>query len=339
MLKNFRFEDPWFLIILVFLIPVLWHLWRCYWGKSSSTARIRFSSLSSMKSLSFQKGLWFRRMIFLLRTAVFVLFLLAIMRPQTGSELTETKSEVVDTLLVLDTSGSMRALDFFIDKKRVTRLDAVKNVVAEFIQARPTDRMGMVVFGDEAYTQCPQTLDHGVLLSLLEDVEIGMAGDGTAIGKAIAVSAKRLKDLPAKSKVMILLTDGRNNSPLISPEQASEAARAFQIKIYTIGVGGKGKAPFLVDGFFGKQMVYQNVDLDEETLKKIANITGGKYFRATNTKALEEIYKEIDKLEKTEVDLKRFMEYEERFAGFVNLALILILLEIFLLNTRFQKIP
>jgi len=342
-MQHFRFEDPWLLILLIAIVPVLWHLWRVYSGKSKMLSRIRFPTLVDLKQASTrranQKSVFVRSLIVVLRAGVVILFLIALMRPQTGSELTEVNTEVVDTILVLDTSGSMQALDFFIDKKRVTRLDAVKEVVKQFIKDRPADRIGMVVFGEDAFTQCPQTLDHGILIDLLSDVEIGMAGDGTAIGSAIAVASKRVQGLPGKNKVMILLTDGRSNAGVISPDQASAAASAFGIKIYTIGVGSQGKAPFLVDGFFGKQMVYQEVDLDEGTLQKIAFNTGGKYFRATNTESLQEIYSEIDKLEKTEIKTKQMVEYEEEYPPLVNLGILLLLGEIVLVNTRFQKIP
>ncbi|MEI6127410.1 MAG: VWA domain-containing protein, partial [Pseudomonadota bacterium] len=186
---------------------------------------------------------------------------------------------------------------------------------------------------------CPQTLDYGVLLSLLDNVDFGMAGDSTAIGSALAVCVKRLKDLQAKSKVIILLTDGRNNTGTVSPATAADIAKSYNIKAYTIGVGTEGEAPFLVDSFFGKQYVYQKVDLDEETLKEIAQKTGGKYFRATNTEALKNIYKQIDQMEKTEVKIKEYMEYDELFYFFLIPGLCLLLLEVVLANTRLRKIP
>jgi len=198
--------------------------------------------------------------------------------------------------------------------------------VEDIIKARKNDRIGMVVFGEQTFTQCPLTLDYGILLSFLKKIEIGMAGDSTALGSALATSVKRLKDLKSKSRVVILLTDGRNNTGRITPETAAEIARTYKVKVYTIGVGTEGKAPFLVESFFGKRFIWQEVDLDN-------------YYRATNTRALEEIYKEIDKLEKTEVKVKEYMEYEELFVWFVFPALAFILLEILLANTRFRKIP
>jgi Ca-activated chloride channel family protein len=233
----------------------------------------------------------------------------------------------------------MEALDFFIDGERVTRLQSVKNVVAEFIKNRPNDRIGMVVFGEDAFTQAPQTLDHGILLSFLEEVKIGMAGDRTAIGLAVGIAVKRIKDLPSKSKVLILLTDGSNNVNTLSPEKASEIAKSFGVKIYTIGVGSKGKAPFLVEGIFGQRLVYQQVDIDEETLKKIADITGGRYYRATDTESLKKIYDEIDQLERTEITRREYVEYEEHYAAFSFFGLGFLLLEILLGHTFFRKLP
>ena len=274
-----------------------------------------------------------------MRCAAMALFILALARPQSGIKSTEISTEGVDIMLCLDTSGSMQALDFKEDGNRVPRLQVVKRVVNDFIKGRKNDRIGMVVFGQEAFTQCPLTLDYGVLLSFLEKVQIGMAGDSTAIGSALAVCVKRLKDLQSKSKVIILLTDGRHNAGSVTPPTAADIAKSFNIKIYTIGVGTEGEAPFLVDSFFGKQYVYQKVDLDEDTLKDVANRTGGKYFRATNTEALENIYKQIDAMEKTEVKLKEYMEYEELFGWFLVPGLVLLLLEILLANTRLRKIP
>ena len=185
------------------------------------------------------------------------------------------------------------------------------------MQNRGNDRIGIVAFGQEAFTQCPLTLDHDILLTFLDGLTVGIAGDSTAIGSAMGISVKRLKDLESKSKVIILLTDGRNNAGNISPMQAAEIAKAFKIKIYTIGVGTRGKAPFLVDGMFGKRLIYQEVDIDEETLQKIARMTGAKYFRATDLKSLKGIYKQIDRLEKTEVKVIEHTHYQELFPLFL----------------------
>ncbi len=301
--------------------------------------RVKFSSLANLKRLKRSTSLLLRHTLLVLRCLAIALFVVALARPQSGNKASEILTEGVDIMLCLDTSGSMQALDFRWKNERQNRLQVVKRVVTDFIKGRKNDRIGMVVFGEEAFTQCPLTLDYGVLLNFLDQVQIGMAGDSTAVGSALGTCVKRLKDLESKSKVVILLTDGRNNAGSLSPETAAEIAKTFHIKTYTIGVGTEGEVPFQVDTIFGKKYVYQRVDLDEDALKKIADITGGTYFRATNTKALEEIYKQIDRLEKTKVKVKEYMEYKELFWWFLLPGLICILLEIILANTRFRKIP
>ena len=329
-----RFEDPWLLIFLLVVPLMVFYGWR-----SMGSSRIRFSSLGVLQQLKSPATLLLRKGLIVLRCLAVILFVLAFARPQSGIKSTEITTEGIDIMLCLDTSGSMQALDFKTEGKKGTRLQAVKKVVNNFIRGRKNDRIGMVVFGQEAFTQCPLTLDYGVLLSLLDSVKIGMAGDSTAIGSALGICVKRLKDLKSKSKVIILLTDGRNNSGTLGPATAAEVAKAYNIKTYTIGVGSEGEAPFLVDSFFGKQYVYQKVDLDEKTLKEIARVTDGKYFRATNTKALEKIYQQIDEMEKTEVKIKEYMEYEELFMYFLIPGLCFLLLEVLLANTRLRKIP
>jgi Ca-activated chloride channel family protein len=329
-----RFADPWLLILLL-AVPFMVF----YELKKMGSSRIRFSSLETLKDLKPARSLVWRKVLLILRCAAMSLLIMALARPQSGTTSTEIITEGVDIMLCLDTSGSMNALDFQLENKRVNRLQVVKKVVDEFIRGRQNDRIGMVVFAEEAFTQCPLTLDYGVLLSFLDRLEIGMAGDTTAIGSALATCVKRLKDLKSKSKVIILLTDGRNNTGTISPATAADIAKTHGIKVYTIGAGTEGEAPFLVDSLFGKHYVYQKVDLDEETLKEIAQKTGGRYFRATNTEALKTIYQQIDKMEKTEAKVKEYMEYDELFTYFLIPALCLILLEILLANTRFMKIP
>ncbi len=330
-----RFEDPWMLLLLLAVPLMLLYHWRY-----RSAASIRFSCTGVFKQLKTPRAVFFSKGLICLRCAAALLLIIALARPQSGIKSTEIITQGIDILLCLDTSGSMRALDFKDDDgKRTTRLEVVKKVVGRFIDGRKNDRTGMVVFGQEAFTQCPLTLDYGVILSLLDSVKIGMAGDSTALGSAIAICVKRLKDLESKSKVIILLTDGRSNSGDISPLTAASIAKTYKIKIYTIGVGTEGKAPFLTDSFFGKQYVYQKVDLDEGTLKKIASETGGKYFRATNTEALKDIYSKIDEMEKTKVKIKEYVEYSELFFWFLLPGLCLLLLEIILSNTRLRKIP
>lgn len=329
-----RFHDPIFLGLGLFVFVAAF-----LWLRSSSKLRLRFSSVDLFKTNTGKSIRWRSHAPFLLRTLALIFIVFALMRPQIPKGMAEIKTDGVDILLVLDTSGSMRALDFSWNGKRVMRLDVVKRVVRDFVEKRRYDRIGLVVFGEEAFTQCPLTLDHGMVADLMQDVRIGMAGDATAIGSAIAIGTKRLKDLKGKSKIMVLLTDGRSNAGSMSPENASQLAKTFGIKIYTIGVGTEGKAPFLVDGLFGQQTVYQQVDLDESTLKKIAETTGGKYFRATDTESLVNVYDAINQLEKTEIKARDLVDYEERFSKYVLLALACLVCELALSETRLRKLP
>jgi Ca-activated chloride channel family protein len=329
-----RFEDPW-LLCLALAIP----LWILFELKGRRGAALLFSSLTNVKAMRQRGAVASRRLLLVLRALALMFLVLAAARPQSGQSSTEILSQGIDIILCVDTSGSMRAMDFEIDGQRVDRLRVAKDVVARFVKGRKNDRIGMVVFAGQAYTQCPLTLDYGVLAGFLDHVQIGMAGDGTAIGSALGTSVKRLRDSEAKSKVVVLLTDGRNNAGKIDPETAAKIAEQYRIKVYTIGAGTRGAAPFLVDGFFGKQYVYQNVDLDEEALKKVAEITGGEYFRATDTEGLEEIYKRIDEMEKTEVKVKEYEEYTELFPRFLIPGLVFVGLEIMLGNTWLRKIP
>ena len=284
----FRFAYP---VLLVLLLPVAGWLAFSLWKKPVS---ITYSMTSKMARLA-GKGNRFLAMVpVFIRTVCLILLVLAAARPQFYNVSREIRSSGVDIMLCLDTSGSMRALDFKIDDEPVTRLTAVKKVVSDFIRKRKTDRIGIVVFGEEAFTQSPLTMDKGLLLGLVEKMEIGMAGDRTAIGSAIAIGGKRLKDLKAKSRILILLTDGRSNAGDITPDAAAEAVRSLGVKIYSIGVGGKGPAPFRVKTFFGTRIVHQRVDLDEATLKKVASLGNGKYFRAADSDRLSEIYDIID---------------------------------------------
>ncbi len=328
----FRFEDPWFLLILLF-IPIM------IWQERRTVTAIHYSSLTALGIVRSHRSEVMAAIPSALRFIAITLFIIAFARPQEGHKKTEILSDGVDIVLALDTSGSMRALDFKKDDESVTRLTVVKDVVAEFVDGRETDRMGMVVFGGEAFTQCPLTLDHDILFSFLDKLKIGMAGDATAIGSAIGISVKRLKDLKSKSKVIILLTDGRNNAGKITPLQAAEMAKTFGIKIYTVGVGTRGKAPFMVDSIFGKRLIYQNVDIDEETLTKISEMTDAKYFRATDLESLKGIYEQIDQLETSEVRVLDHSEYTEMFHLFLIPGLLLLLTEIIISNSILRRIP
>ena len=329
----FKFQNPWLLLFLLALPLLALQVRRNY------QSTVHFPSLAALKALRPSKVDLYAGLPFIIRFLAIIFLTIALARPQEGHKSTEILSVGVDIMLALDTSGSMRALDFIEEEKRITRLAVVKGVVSEFIENRPYDRIGMVVFGEQAYTQCPLTLDQGILQSFLSKLEIGMAGDSTAIGSAIGIAIKRLKDLESTSKVIILLTDGRNNAGTLVPLQAAQTAKTFGIKIHTIGVGTQGKAPFLVNSIFGQRYVYQEVDIDETTLTEISKITGGQYFRATDLESLKNIYKQIDEMEKSEVKVIDHSEYKELFHYFLVPGLLLLLLEVSLSNTLLRRIP
>lgn len=329
----FRFAYP---VVLVLLLAVLGWVFLMVRRKP---AGLTCSMASRLNDLTDTNSPVLMRMPMIMRAGCLILLVIAAARPQLYNVSRDIRSPGVDIILCLDTSGSMQAMDFQLDDKPVTRLTAVKKVVDDFIKKRETDRIGLVVFGDEAFTQSPLTMDKGLLLGLVDKMETGMAGDRTAIGSAIAISGKRLKDLKAKSKILILLTDGRNNAGDITPEQAADAVRVLGIKIYTIGVGGTGPAPFKVKTFFGTRIIHQQVDLDENTLRKVAKIGGGRYFRAADSEELSEVYGIIDKQEKTEVKVKEFFHFRELYFYFLIPGLILLGLEIISRATFLRIIP
>jgi Ca-activated chloride channel family protein len=286
---------------------------------------------------------WLRRVARGLRWLTVALLLLAMFRPQTGRTSTEVDTQGIDIVLVMDTSGSMQALDLDAGERNIprrrNRLQVAVDVVRTFVAARPNDQIGLVVFGEHAFTQSPLTLDHRLLETFLDRLEIGMAGDATAIGEAVGIAVKRLQRSEAKSKVIVLLTDGRNNAGRLAPVTAAETAAALDVKLYAIGAGGKGQAPFLVDTGFGRRLVYESVDIDDETLQRMAEATGGRYFRAEDEQALAEIYAEIDRLEKTEITMESYTEYDDRYEWLVVPALGLLLLEVGLLGSRLRVLP
>lgn len=330
----FRFAYP---VLLVLILFVAGWFFFAFWRKPAS---IQYSMTSKMAELTGGGMKLWDKIPLVLRAGCLILLVLASARPQFFNVSREIRSPGVDIMLSLDTSGSMRALDFKLNGEPVSRLTAVKKVVSEFIRKREMDRIGLVVFGEEAFTQAPLTMDKGLLLELVKNMEIGMAGDRTAIGSALAIGGKRLKDLKkAKSRTLILMTDGRHNAGDITPAQAAEAVHALGVKIYTIGVGGKGPAPFPVQTPFGTRIVKQRVDLDEETLRKVAKIGGGKYFRASDSKRLSEIYDLIDREEKTEVKVKEFFHFRELYPYFLVPALFFLGIEILLTSTLLRVIP
>ena len=329
----FRFAYP---VLLVLLTGVVGYL---VFEVLKKPAAITHSMASRLSELVETGSSFRRRAPLVIRTTCLALLVLTAARPQFYNVSREIRSPGVDIVMSIDTSGSMQALDFELDGEPVTRLTAVKKVVSDFIKKREADRIGLVVFGDEAFTQAPLTLDKGLLLGLVEKMTIGMAGDRTAVGAAVAIGGKRLKDLKAATKILILLTDGRHNAGQLTPEQAAEAVRALGVKIYTIGVGGEGPAPFRVKSLIGTRIVRRKVDLDEATLIETARIGGGKYFRAADTKALAEIYDIIDRAEKTEIKVKEFFHFRELYSYFLIPALILLGLEIILKSTILRTVP
>jgi len=271
---------------------------------------------------------------------VLVLMVIAVARPQLGTLQTTVKTKGVNIVLAVDLSESMAALDFKENGETVNRLTAVKGVIRDFIPTRENDRIGMVVFGSHVYTQLPLTRDYNAVSTVLEDLEIGAAGKSTAIGDAMGISLKRLADIPSRSNIIILLTDGRSNSGEVSPDTAARIAVERNVKIYTIGVGTRGRVPFLInDRVFGQRYVYQRVDIDEETLQSIADQTGGLYFRAENVEGLRKIYDTIGEMEKSEVKMKQFAVYDELYMYFLWAAFALLGLWVTLINTRYLRLP
>lgn len=328
-----RFANPIFLIFLGLVPLFIWDYFRRSKGRDAS---IVFSDTSVFKGIKPGFRAMYRHAPMALRMTALFIFILVLARPQAGQKEEEIITEGIDIVLTLDTSGSMKAEDF----KPQNRLGAAKEVIEEFIKSRRNDRIGLVVFARYSFTQCPLTLDYGVLLNLLEKIHIGMIEDGTAIGTAIANSVNRLRDSTAKSKVIVLLTDGINNAGKIDPLTAAKTAKALGIKIYTIGAGMPGGALYPVeDPIFGKRYIRMDTEIDEALLKSIADDTGGMYFRAKDEKGLREIYKTIGKLEKTKIETKEYANYTELVGFFLLPGLLILLTEIVMSNTIFRKLP
>ncbi len=329
-----RFHDPEFLILL-FVVPFLiyWYIRR----HTKASGTMRFSNLGNIKNIRSTPSKKYRHVLFLFRLVAIILLIIAFARPQSGTKEEQIITEGIDIIMAMDISSSMLAEDL---ARHKNRLDVTKEVAGQFISERTNDRIGMVVFAAKSYTQCPLTLDYGILLKFLQEIHIGMIEDGTAIGMAVANCVNRLRSSKAKSKVVILLTDGRNNRGELDPATAAQLAKTMKVRIYTIGAGKHGEALYPIDDpFLGKRYVPMKVDIDEDVLKKIASTTGGRYFRATDKNSLQKIYQEIGELEKTKIEVKEFTRYSELFVNFLFAALGLLLLEIILANTRFRKIP
>jgi len=325
--------------IAIFLLAAALIIFMIYYhlkNRRSRSVSVKYSDLKIIRKSARSGRQRFRFLLVVLRVLAIAFFAIAFARPQAGTENREVSSETIDIMLALDVSGSMKAEDF----KPLNRLNVAKEEIKKFVNKRTSDRIGLVVFSGSSFTQCPLTLDYGVLLNFLEQVKFGMIKDGTAIGMALANCVNRLRESHSKSKVIVLLTDGVNNAGQIDPLTAAGIAKTMDVKIYTIGVGRPGNAMYPVDDpIFGKRYVYLPNEIDEETLREIAQKTGGKYFRARSEEELEEIYNEIDKLEKTEIKVSEYTQYRELFIIFVYFGLCFLIVEIFLGQTFFRKIP
>lgn len=332
MFNNLSFQQPWFFLFLL-LIPVV--VWLRNRRGREQEATVKMPTLEAVVGLKSWKA-DFQKLLPVLRGLAFVALVAALARPQLTLKEEDIKAEGIDIFLAIDLSSSMLAQDFNPD-----RLEVCKRVAVEFVDKRQYDRIGLAVFSGEAFTQCPLTTDHRVLTDFIEGLRCGILEDGTAIGMGLATAVNRIKDSPGKSKVVILLTDGVNNAGYVKPLTAAEIAKEFGVKVYTIGVGQEGTAVSPIsrrsDGSYVMGMA--RVEIDEELLKQISDMTGGKYFRATTARSLEKIYDEIDRLEKTEIDVTSVKRYSEEFYRFVWLAVFLLVLELLLRFTVLRSIP
>jgi Ca-activated chloride channel family protein len=330
-MNNIIFAKPELFYLLLILVPfIAWYIFR----NKKSRASIRISSIAPLKNAPKTWKHYLRHLAFVLQMVVLALIITCLARPQSTDNWSNQTIEGIDIVIALDISSSMLARDF-----RPDRLEAAKSVATSFISGREYDRIGLVVFAAESFTQCPLTTDRAVLVNLFNNIQSGMLEDGTAIGLGLANAVSRLKESEARSKVIILLTDGENNRGEIAPITAAEIAKTFGIRVYTIGVGTIGTAPYPVQTPFGTQIRDVEVKIDEKTLTEIANITDGKYFRATNNQKLAEIYKEIDQLERSKIDNKEFSSKTEEYKRFAIPALLLALLAMFLQIALFRQIP
>jgi len=330
-----RFESSYFFLMLAVFPSVIYYRKRKQMHPVMGIPDL--SSVRCIKRSIFLKVKW---VVPALKYTALCLVIVAMARPQWGNRRVSILTEGINIILALDVSESMAALDFRQGGKVVNRFEAVKSVINNFIVKRNGDRIGMVVFGTHAYTQVPLTRDYNAISSILERLNIGAAGKNTAIGDAIGISLKRIEDIKSKSNIIILLTDGQSNTGELSPQVATEIAVQKGVKIYTVGVGSKGKAPFLIKHpFYGERYIYQQVTMDEDTLKNISQQTDARYFRAEDTEGLKKIYDTIDRLEKTEVKVKTFAEYKDLYIFFLIPAFLILVIWIILSNTRFLKIP
>lgn len=331
MFDNIEFANPeMFLLMLVIPGMIAWYIYKLRKGY----AELQVSSTSVLENSRRSIRQYLFHGLVVMRIFAIALLITVLARPQTSTSRQDVSIEGIDIVMALDVSSSMLAQDL-----RPDRLEAAKAVALDFFQGRPNDRIGLVIFSGETFTQCPLTTDHSVLEELFEEVESGMIEDGTAIGDGLATAVNRLKESQAISKVIILLTDGVNNAGSLDPVSAAEIATLYGIRIYTIGVGTTGTAPYPVQTPFGTRMQRMEVQIDEELLQKVAEMTEGNYYRATSNRKLQEIYNEIDKLERSKIDVTEFRKLNEEFLPLALLAAALLILEILLRNTFFRTIP
>jgi Ca-activated chloride channel homolog len=332
------FAHPYFLLLLLLLPLLAWLK-----GKRGSSPAFLYSSLRLVEGLTKARRSRAGGFLAALRWLVLALFIVALAQPRLTKSQTTVKASGIDIVVALDMSGSMVSEDFVVDGKRVNRFNMARSVLKNFINQRPDDRIGLVVFASQAFIATPLTLDHDFLLEDLDRLKIGdINANETAIGDGLTTALNRLRDLKAKSKIVILMTDGQNNAGKVDPLMAADAAQALGVKVYTIGIGERGMAPMPVGrNPFTGEMVYQNepVDIDEDTLQKIAGKTGGKYYRADDAKKFRQIYAEINKLEKTEEIVNKFTQYKELFPWLVSSGLALLLVEITLAQTVLRRLP
>lgn len=325
------YKNPEFFYLFLLFIPMIgWYIWK----QKKMGASIQFSSDMGFSKIPKSWKYYFRHSVFVLFLSSMSFLIMALARPQSSNSWQNVTTEGIDIVIALDISSSMLAMDF-----QPNRLEAAKDVAMKFISGRPNDKIGLVVFSGESFTQCPLTTDHATVINLFRNIETGMIEDGTAIGNGLATAVSRLKESNAISRVVILLTDGDNNRGEIAPVTAAELAKTFGIRVYTVGVGTMGTAPYPVQTPFGVQVRDMEVKIDEPTLQKIAAATDGKYFRATNNTSLADIYKEIDKLEKSKMEVHEFSKKEEQYLKHAIAGALLLIIGLGLKITIFRNIP
>ncbi len=330
-MSSITFLHPNFFYLLLVIIPMIaWYIWK----QKSAQASLQISSLKGFEKAPVSWKVYLRHLPIALRSIAIIFIVIVLARPQSTNSSRDVVTEGIDIVMTLDISSSMQALDF-----KPNRLEAAKDVATEFMSARENDKIGLVIFAGESFTQCPLTTDKAVLVNLTHDIKTRMVEDGTAIGLGLATAVNRIKDSKAKSKVIILLTDGVNNRGEVAPLTAAEIAKTFGIRVYTIGVGSKGVAQIPVQTPYGTRYVEEEVKIDEAMMKEIAETTGGQYFRAVDKNSLKQIYEEIDQMEKTKIEVKEYTKRSEEYLIFAILATLFIIAEVFIKSTVLRNLP